>query len=52
MRSESMSNALRRLQVKFGERFGLEVWANMLQRFWLNPWDDVSNEMRRAVYGA
>ena len=52
MRSESMSNALRRLQSRLGERYGREVWANMLQRYWLNPWDEVSNEMRRAVYGA
>lgn len=51
-RSESMSNALNRLVLVWGESYGQTKWAWMLQRYDLMPWEEVSNEMRRAVYGA
>lgn len=39
------------LVCKYGESYGQSEWAWMLQRYGLMPWDEVSNEMRRAVYG-
>ena len=53
MRSESMSAALRRLQWKLGEQYGREVWAWMLQKYWVGPEDEVpvgmSNEVGRIA---
>ena len=51
-RTESMSRARMFLVRKYGESYGQTQWAWMLQRYGLMPWDEVSNEMRRAVYGA
>jgi len=51
MRTESMSNALGFLVRKWGESFGRTMWVEYLQRFGLMPWEEVSSEMRRAVYG-
>lgn len=46
-----MSRARQYLVRKYGESYGQTLWADMLQRFWLMPWDEVSNEMSFAVYG-
>lgn len=48
-RSESMSNARRVLVMRWGESYGQTMFADMLQRFWLSPTDEVTDAMWEAV---
>lgn len=51
-RSESMSNARRVLVMRWGESYGQTMFADMLQRFWLSPTDEVTDAMWDAVHEA
>lgn len=45
MRSKSMSNALHRLVLVWGESYGRTKWVDLLQKYGVMPWDEVPERM-------
>ena len=49
MRSESMSKALNRLVLMWGESYGRTKWVDLLQRFNVSPWEEVPERMMNEI---